>query len=222
MLRKTFLPVVLSVVLFLGVCASATADVPPPVYGIDIVSYEYSIEQEAGTLVYYEVEVENTGVLALRDIVLESEKLPEGWFLSIGSVDLEFEKTGTVGYEIALPKNASGLHAFSLIARGSYGVGEATKIVPIVLNIVKAKSVEETTTTTTEPPAITIPDLETSDAISLLNPERIFSKFREAVGYVRVRARAVLTDEVLLYNTVIALIIVVVALLVVKRIAFRH
>ena len=207
MREKAFSAVILSLVLLSTTCTAAIAsDIPPPVYGIDIVEYENSVEQGAGTSVMYEVNVKNIGVLGLRDIVLEYDRLPEGWFLSTDSIDLEFDKVGILSYYISVPEGESSFRAFSLIARGNYGVGEVTKIVPVALNVTDGAV---TDTTTTQPQA--------TDQLQLDFPELVFSKIRSAVDCVRVGIKGILTDEMLLYKVVAALFVITIALLAVKK-----
>jgi hypothetical protein len=179
----------------------------PPVSGIEISEYEDSLVQQAGTSGAYEVKVKNIGVLGLRNVKLESEKIPDEWFSSDASVDLEFGETGVLQYELAVPEAASGLFAFSLIARGSYGAGIASDIQPIVLNVLVLPEPGATTGTTsaaetTQPPIVSISE-DLPKLIENLKydwPEFVFSKFRAGVTYVRTTAKAVLTDKALIYN----------------------
>lgn len=209
-------------IFFNSAIGLASADVPPPVSGIEILEYENSIAQQAGTRSAYEVKVKNIGVLGLRDVRLEVEKIPAEWFSSNATLDLEFGKVGTLKYELAVPEDASGLRAFSLIAKGSYGPGVVSDIEPIVLNALalpqptEPKITTTTTQPTTQPPIIPI-SKNISDLLNFLNPENVFSKVRAAVTYVKTTARGVLTDDTLIYKTAAALFVVMVVLVIVRK-----
>lgn len=209
--------------------SAASADIPP-VSGIEILEYENSILQEAGTISTYEVKVKNIGVLDLRDVGLDAEKIPAGWFSSNATLELEFGKVGVLKYELAIPEDASGMSAFSLIVKGSYGPGVVTDIAPVVLNVLvlpepkNTATTEVTQTTTSQPatPATTQPPIipiskGVSDLLKFLNPENAFSKFRGAVTYVRATASGILTDETIIYKTAAALFVVVVVLVIVRK-----
>jgi hypothetical protein len=113
MMFKRFSAVFLAALtIFLSInLVLADAEIPP-VSGIEISEYEDSLVQQAGTSGAYEVKVKNIGVLGLRNVKLESEKIPDEWFSSDASVDLEFGETGVLQYELAVPEAASGLFAF--------------------------------------------------------------------------------------------------------------
>ncbi len=209
--------------LFTPIISSATKDVPPPIYGIEILEYDYSLNQKPGTTETYEVKIKNIGILSLRDVKLEAEKIPEDWFSSDATIDLEFGEVGALKYELTVPVGISGLYAFPLIARGSYGVGIVSDIKPVILNatiLTEPKittttttteiKTAETTTTTTEPTTSTTAPTELQKPISvleILNPEIVFSKFRAAVTRVRITIKAILTNEMLLYKTAAVLFI---------------
>lgn len=214
--------------LFTPIISSAAKQVPPPVYGIEILEYDYSLNQKPGTTEAYEVKIKNIGVLSLRDVKLEAEKIPEDWFSSDASIDLEFGEVGALKYELTVPVGVSDLYAFSLIVRGSYGVDIVSDIKPVILNVTiltepkittTTTTIEteraETTTTTAAPAETTTPSTELRKPISvseILNPEIVFSKFRAAVTRVRISVKAVLTNEMLLYKTATVLFIVVLIL----------
>lgn len=204
MMLKRFSAVFLAALtIFLSIShVLADAEIPP-VSGIEIFEYDDSLVHQAGTSGAYEVKVKNIGVLGLRNVKLESEKIPDGWFSSDASVDLEFGETGVLQYELTVPETASGLFAFSLIARGSYGAGIASDIQPIVLNVlVLPKPGATTTIQTTQPPIVSISE-DLPKLIENLKydwPELVFSKFRAGVTYVRTTTKAVLTDKALIYN----------------------
>jgi hypothetical protein len=202
---------------------AASSDIPP-VSGIEILKYESSIAQEPGTRSTYEVKVENIGVLGLSGVSLTAEKIPAGWFSSNDTLGLEFGKTGDLKYELAIPEDASGMLAFSLVAKGSYGPGVVTDIVPVVLNVVvlpqptlpTTTTTEQPQATTTQPPIISV-SKSVSDLLNFLNPENAFSKFRDGVAYVGATARGILTDDTLIYKTAAALFVVVVVLVIIRK-----
>jgi len=225
----------IALILFTPIISLAAKEVPPPIYDIEISEYDYSLNQNPGTTETYEVKIKNIGILSLRDIKLEIEKIPEDWFLSDDTIGLEFGEVGTLEYELTVPAEISGLYVFPLIVRGSYGVGIVSDIKPVVLNIttlagpniitttttieteIEAER-DETTTTTTEP----IETTETTnplvilekpiDMLEILNPEIVFSKFRAGVTRVRTTVRAILTNEMLLYKTAAMLFITILIL----------
>jgi len=142
---------------------------------------------------------------------------------------LEFGEVGVLEYELTVPAGISGLYAFPLIVRGSYGVGIVSDIKPVVLNITTLAEPEVITTTTTTEAKITetetITTITTSTTAStettnplvilekpidmpeILNPEIVFSKFRAGVTRVRTTVKAILTNEMLLYKTAAVLFI---------------
>lgn len=208
--------------LFTPIISVAAGQVPPPIYDIEISEYDYSVNQKPGTTETYEVKIKNIGILSLRDIKLEIEKIPEDWFLSDDTVGLEFGEVGALKYELTVPAGISGLYAFPLIVRGSYGVGIVSDIKPVVLNITTlAEPKVITTTTTIETETITT--ITTSTTVltepekpismsDILNPEIVFSKFRAGVTRVRTTVKAILTNEMLLYKTAAVLFIAILIL----------
>jgi len=210
--------------MFSAIISSGATDIPPPVSGIEIVEYKDSIVQEAGTAKAYEVKVKNIGVLTLNDVRLGAEKIPEGWFSSDDVVDLEFEEVATLKYELTVPEGVSDLYWFPLVARGSYGVATVSDTAPVIVNVAAP---EANVTTTTAPeaqlPLIPAPIISISENLTQLFDELkemlkskeledyseiVFSKFRAGVAYVRVTARAVLSDQLLLYKTIVVLLVV--------------
>jgi len=220
----------ISLTLFSAVVSAAATEIPPPVSGIEILEYEESIVQQAGTSGTYEVKVKNIGVLSLLDVNLGAEKIQEGWFSSDDAVDLEFGEAGVLAYELKVPEGVSGLYWFSLVARGSHGVGTVSDTGPVILNIVALPEANITTTTTLETtqPLITLPPIisiseNLTEFIDELKEmfkskelesysELVFSKFRAAVTYVRITTKAVLSDQLLLYKTVVVLFVVMLIL----------
>ena len=210
--------------LFTPIISSAAEQVPPPIYDIEISEYDYSLNQKPGTTETYEVKIKNIGILSLRDIKLEAEKIPEDWFLSDDTIGLEFGEVGALEYELTVPTGISGLYAFPLIVRGSYGVGIVSDIKPVVLNITTSAEPDIITTTTTIETETTTTITTTTTALTgttaapaevqkpidmpeILNPEIVFSKFRAAVTRIRTTVKAVLNNEMLLYKTAAVLFI---------------
>lgn len=171
----------LTVLAFFIVAASlVTAEIPPPVSGIEISEYSDSIIRQSGTIGTYQVEIKNIGILSLYDVRLEAEKLPEGWFSSSSDpvAELGFGDIAILEYELAVPEGVSGLYAFSLITRGSYGVSTVSDIEPVVLNVLLLPEPEvgaETTTTTvpvtTTTTTTTTTAVETTTTIGITTPE---------------------------------------------------
>lgn len=221
MITKTISATLVSIMIVLVACTPALADTPPPIYGIEIVEHENYIEQTAGTSSVYEIEVKNVGILGL-EINLESERLPDDWFISTDKVNLEFNDTATLTYSLNIPEGESGINVFSLIAVGNYGVGETSDIVPVTVDIVNGGTVETTTTTTTvaEEKVIKLSEL-VENLTKVLDPEIFFSKFRTGVEYIRITARSVISNEFILYNAIIGLVAVIAVLVVIERLFLK-
>lgn len=240
-----FLTLFLVSSMFVFTINSVVAEIPPPVYGIEIFEYDDLLLHPAGTTKEYEVKVKNIGVLSLRDVKLGAEKISNNWFLSDSIADLEFEETGVLKYKLEIPESASGLHLFSLVVQGSYGVGMVSDIEPVVLNILVSPEsnitpaittttmiettitetvttttvVETAATTTTQPPIVSISDYLTNltERVKSEGLEIVFSKFRAAVTYVRTSAKSILTNEALVYKTAAALFVLMLILTAIRK-----
>lgn len=167
----------------------AVSEVPPPVYGVDIVKHDESITQTAGTTQTYEATVKNIGVVGLDEIWLGVDRLDTSWFRSEETVSLDFEETAVLRYDLSVPEDTQGLYPFFLVVLGKAGTNEFSNMKIVSLNIV-----EEDTTTATITPTTT----------STLRTEKIDETKDE------------MNDDILFYASV--LIIVIVSLFVVRKV----
>ncbi len=133
---------VLSTLIFLNdiVLSESFSSVPPPIYGIDIVEYNSSIVQVAGTTQMYKVKVKNTGIMDLENIRLGSDRLDKEWFYSNDTKDLKFGECDTLTYFLEVPKDVEDLYAFSLVVYGTHGINSISNTKLVALNIIKTQS----------------------------------------------------------------------------------
>lgn len=217
MKSKKFFVSAICLALVLITSSAMASDIPPPVYGLNIVGYEDVITQTAGTREIHEVEVKNIGVVEIGNIYLISDRLESGWFESNSSVSLEFDKVGVLKYYMDVPESAEGMHVFSLIAVGDYGVGKVSKIVPVILKVENAKAPATTTTTTQQLPHIEIPGISVPEWIGNVSIDSAFGWMRSVVDSARNIAGSKISDEAFLVYVIAALLAVLGSLFLINN-----
>ena len=228
-----------------AVMAQTQPDELPPVYGVEIIEYNDSLIQIAGTKKTYGLIVKNTGVMDLSEIYLGVDRLDNKWFSSDYKVSLKFRETGKLEFDLDVPENASGLHVFYLVVFGKSGNNAISNKVIISLGVLPSTRPQTTTTTpmvtttlvptTSVPTETTLPETTlpqitttvTTNRTKILDgfsdfSERAFSTVKSTLISLGSMVKGLLTNGSLLLDIAGSLFIILAVLLIVREIVARY